>query len=124
MRMLDPRAPAWRMKYGTRRRVFYSEGCWWSVHFDNWDKLKRFSSLSLFESLYLVMHWSDSNENDSNDNKRKLVLQTVFVMHIFASLVPRTRMLTYSSLERARRTTGSDFLSMAQLMVFHVSSSM
>jgi hypothetical protein len=38
-----------------------------------------------------------------------MVLQTVLVMRIFSSLVPRprTRMLTYSCLERPRRTTGS-----------------
>ncbi len=42
-----------------------------------------FSYWSLFESVYLVMHWSDSN-----DNKKTIVLQTVFVMSIFYSLVP------------------------------------
>ena len=42
-----------------------------------------FSSWSLFESVYLVMHWSDAN-----DKKRTMVLQTVLVMRIFSSLVP------------------------------------
>ncbi len=45
-----------------------------------------------FESVYLVMQVSDSN-----DHKRAMVLQTIFVMNISPSLVPpRTRMLTYS----------------------------
>jgi hypothetical protein len=34
-----------------------------------------------------------------------MVLQTVLVMNILASLVPRIQMLTYSCLERPRRTT-------------------
>jgi hypothetical protein len=50
---------------------------------------KQFSSWSLFESVYLVMNWSDLN-----DTKRTMVLQTVLVMNMFSSLVPRTRMLT------------------------------
>jgi fatty acid desaturase (delta-4 desaturase) len=54
-----------------------------------------FSSWPLFESLYLVMHWSDSN-----DKKRTMVLHTVLVMNIFSSLVPCTRMRTISCLDR------------------------
>ncbi len=38
-----------------------------------------------FESLHLVMHWSDSK-----DPKRIMVLQTVLVMNIFSSLVSAT----------------------------------
>ncbi len=43
-----------------------------------------FSTRSFFESVYLVMHWSD----DCNDKKRTMVLLVVLVMHIFPSLVP------------------------------------
>jgi hypothetical protein len=57
----------------------------------------------VFESVYLEMHWSDSN-----DKKRTVVLQTVLVMNMFASLVPCTRLTTHSRLERpTNETTGS-----------------
>jgi fatty acid desaturase len=42
-----------------------------------------FASFFLFNSLYLVMHWSDSN-----DTKSTMVLQTVLVVNILSSLVP------------------------------------
>ncbi len=57
-----------------------------------------FSTLSLFESVYLEMHWSDSNHH-----KRTMVLQTVLVMYIFSSPVPHTR----SCLDHLGRTTGN-----------------
>ncbi len=41
MRSLDPQGPQWRLRDGTKRRVFDSEGPFWSLHFDNWDKLKE-----------------------------------------------------------------------------------
>jgi hypothetical protein len=46
------------------------------------DKTRAlFASWSLFStSLYLVMHWSDSN-----DKERTLVLQTVFAINMFSS---------------------------------------
>ena len=53
-----------------------------------------FSSFSLFEFLYLVIEVSDSN-----DRKRTMVLQVILIVNMFASLVPRTRLITYSHLE-------------------------
>ncbi len=63
----------------------------------------RFSSSSLFKCLYFVIQVSDCT-----DQKRTMVLQTVLVMHIFSSLVPRTRMFTYSCLDHLGRTTGTN----------------
>ncbi len=52
---------------------------------------------SLFECLHLVMHWSDCH-----DQQRTIVLQTILVMNMFSSLVPRTRMFMFVCLERPR----------------------
>ncbi len=60
--------------------------------------LTWFSTFSLFESLHLVMHWSDSS-----DKTRIIVLQTVLVMTMVSSLVPRTRIRTYSCLNHLGR---------------------
>ena len=46
--------------------------------------ISRFSSFSLFESLYLVMLWADSNDQLST-----MVQPTVLVMNIFSLLVLR-----------------------------------
>jgi serine/threonine protein kinase len=53
-----------------------------------------FASFSLFECLYLVIAVSDSN-----DLKRTMVLQVILGVNMFASLVPRTRLITFSHLE-------------------------
>jgi hypothetical protein len=42
-----------------------------------------FSSLSLFESVYFLMHWSDCH-----DHRRTVLLQTVLIMNMFSYLVP------------------------------------
>ncbi len=54
----------------------------------------KFSSFSLFEFLYLMIEASDSH-----DLKRTMVLQVILIVNMFASLVPRTRLITYSHLE-------------------------
>jgi hypothetical protein len=51
---------------------------------------QQFSSISFFESVYLVMHWSDSN-----GQWRTGVVQTLLVVNsVVTSLVPHTRILT------------------------------
>jgi hypothetical protein len=55
------------------------------------SSLITFSFWSLFESVYLVMHWSDFNYN-----QRPRVLHTILVRNVFSLLVPCTRMLTIS----------------------------
>jgi hypothetical protein len=58
------------------------------------------SSWSLFASVYLVMHWSESNHN-----KRITILQkVVLVMNIFSSHFPHTRTLTHTCLDHLGRT--------------------
>jgi hypothetical protein len=48
--------------------------------------------VTFLNSLYRVMHWSDSNYI-----KRTMVLHTVLVANVFSSIVPpRTRTLTYA----------------------------
>ncbi len=44
-----------------------------------------------FQILYLAMHCSDCN-----DNKNAIVLQTVRVLNMFSSLVPRNLLITHS----------------------------
>ena len=74
-----------------------------------------------FESVYLVMHGSDSNDPQST-----MVLQTVLVMNLFSSLVLRT------PLERARihasnvvdRNTGSSALGNPTQLINHLGTGM
>jgi hypothetical protein len=54
-----------------------------------------------FESFSLVTQVSDCN-----DSTRTMVLQTVLVINMFAHLVPCTRLITHTCLERPPRTTG------------------
>jgi hypothetical protein len=57
---------------------------------DDDDRI-RFISLPLFESAYLTMRWSDSVGMTISAH---MALQSVLVMNILSSLVPRTRMIT------------------------------
>jgi hypothetical protein len=50
-----------------------------------------------FESIYLVIEVSDCNDTQST-----IVLQSIFVLNMFASLVPCTRLITYSRHKRLR----------------------
>jgi hypothetical protein len=64
-----------------------------------------FVTFFLLHSDPSLIHWFDCH-----DHKRTMVVQTVLVMHLFSSLVPRTRMLTWSCpLERStHKPTGAD----------------